>query len=59
MVSPSGSYIAATIKLLSAQDTANGIWLKDLKTGQEKTLFIQSSNQFKGPFLGVVGWLDQ
>ena len=58
-MSPSGRYVAAVKRLLSRQDTANHIWLKDLETGRERILLSLPADQIQGPFLGLVGWIEQ
>jgi hypothetical protein len=58
-ISPSGKNIAAAKKMLSAGETTNGIWIKDLEKGSERMLFSLPSDQFNGPFLGLVGWLSE
>jgi hypothetical protein len=58
-LSPSGRYLAAASTTPSASATSQAIWLKDLDSGAEKTLASIACDGMKGPFLGLVGWLDR
>ncbi len=58
-LSPSGKYLVAARLPLSSSATSNDIWLKDLQTGEERIILSLPTEGLQGPFLGIVGWLDQ
>ena len=59
LLSPSGRYVVAARLPVPSSAPPSGIWLKDIKTGEEKNILPLSNPGFAGPFVGLVGWLDQ
>jgi len=58
-LSPSGKFISAARLPVSFSVASWNIWLKDLKTGKERKVLSLPTKGGQGPFLGLVGWLNQ
>jgi hypothetical protein len=58
-LSPAGRYLAAAKLPISSSAVSCDIWLKNLATGEERKILSLPTHGLQGPFLGLVGWLDQ
>lgn len=58
-LSPSGKYLSAARVPDASPATSANILLKDIAANSEKTILSISTQGPQGPFLGLVGWLDQ
>jgi hypothetical protein len=58
-LSPSGRYLAAAALPVSSSATSCDVWLRNLGSHTESTLVSLPTQGFTGPFLGLVGWVDQ
>jgi hypothetical protein len=58
-LSPSGKYLAAAAVPVSSSATSEDVWVKDIQTGTEGKLLSVPTEGLQGPFLGLVGWIDQ
>jgi hypothetical protein len=57
-LSPSGRYLAAAPLPISSSSSSCDVYLKDLRGGAEKNLLSIPGDGLKGPFLGLVGWIE-
>lgn len=57
-LSPSGKYLAAAALPISSSALSWDIWLKSIQTGAERNIVSVPTEGLKGPFLGLIGWLD-
>ncbi|MFZ1946800.1 MAG: hypothetical protein WAW06_04580 [bacterium] len=58
-LSSSGRYLASAALPVSSTATSYDVWLKDLVSRAESTLVSIPTQGFQGPFLGLVGWIEQ
>jgi hypothetical protein len=58
-LSPAGRYLAAARLPISSSAVSCDICLKNLPTGEERKILSLPTHGLQGPFLGLVGWLDQ
>lgn len=57
-LSPSGKYLSAAPLPILSSALSWDIWLKYVQTGEERNLLSLPTEGLKGPFLGLIGWLD-
>jgi hypothetical protein len=57
-VSTSGKYIAAHDVLHRSKDNVHHVWLKDIESGEEKSVYSFPCDRNAGPWVRILGWLD-
>ncbi len=57
-LSPSGKYLSAAKLPISSTAVSSDVWLKNLHSGKETNILSLPTDGRRGPFLGLVGWLD-
>jgi len=57
-LSPSGKYLSAAQLPVVFSAISWDIWLKDLENGRERIVVSLPTEKAKGPYLGVVGWIQ-
>jgi hypothetical protein len=57
-LSPSGKYLSAAQLPVIFSAVSWDIWLKDLDNDRERIIVSLPTEKEKGPYLGVVGWLE-
>lgn len=57
-LSPSGRYLSAAALPILSSALSWDIWLNNLQTGEERNILSLPTEGLKGPFLGLVGWLE-
>jgi hypothetical protein len=57
-LSPSGKYLSAAALPILSSALSWDIWLKYVQTGEERNILSLPTEGLKGPFLGLIGWID-